>query len=510
MKTDLNSLCVVVALLIHSAGVFAADRSVPAPYPTIQAAINAAVDGDTVTVAPDTYYETIDVGGKSITIASSDPNDPNVVAGTIIDANGSGTVVTFPDAASANCALVGFTITNGNSAGNGGGISCWNGAITIKNCIITGNDAASGGGIYNEEADLTLAGCTFSGNSADFYGGGIHNDDGVLTLAGCTFSENMALGLHGGGLNSAYGELTMTGCTFTSNSAGDEGGGVAADRTSVTMTNCTFTSNSATVGGGIHNAHWGATMTNCTFSSNSATDDGGGVHTNYLYLDDFTPLRLTNCTFSGNVADDLGGAVHNRAGGTMILTNCILWGNTALWGPQIAMDDEGAVGTVSISYCCLQGLEWDIHAPSADVDLLDGTIIDTDPCFTDQPGGDYHLRSAAGRWDPNVNGWVADDGNSLCIDTGDPNSDWAAELWPHGKRINMGAFGGTPQASMSGSDAGNIADLDHSGLVDGIDLKLLTDKWLYRQLLLSEDLDRDGFLDAKDFAVLTDNWRWEQ
>ncbi len=42
-----------------------------------------------------------------------------------------------------------------------------------------------------------------------------------------------------------------------------------------------------------------------------------------------------------------------------------------------------------------------------------------------------------------------DDVTSPCIDAGDPNSDWTGETWPHGGRINMGAYGGTREASMS-------------------------------------------------------------
>jgi hypothetical protein len=83
-------------------------------------------------------------------------------------------------------------------------------------------------------------------------------------------------------------------------------------------------------------------------------------------------------------------------------------------------------------------------------------------------------------------------------------------LWPHGKRINMGAFGGTPQASMSQSDAGNIADLDGSDAVDWEDLKLITEKWLYQQLLLFEDLNRDGLVNGWDFAIFAGNWVWNE
>ena len=69
--------------------------------------------------------------------------------------------------------------------------------------------------------------------------------------------------------------------------------------------------------------------------------------------------------------------------------------------------------------------------------------ISQDPFFIDIVNGDYHLKSQTGRWNPNTQSWVMDANTSPCIDAGDPNSDWKAELWPHGKRINMGAYGGT-------------------------------------------------------------------
>jgi len=99
---------------------------------------------------------------------------------------------------------------------------------------------------------------------------------------------------------------------------------------------------------------------------------------------------------------------------------------------------------------------------------------------------------------------------SPCIDAGDPNSEWTAELWPHGKCINMGAFGGTPQASMSESSLGNRADLNNSNRVDFADVRLLADKWLKQQPLLPEDLDRNGSVDSEDFAVFGRQWLWEQ
>ena len=117
------------------------------------------------------------------------------------------------------------------------------------------------------------------------------------------------------------------------------------------------------------------------------------------------------------------------------------------------------------------------------------------------------MQSQAGHWDPNINAWITDIHTSPCVDTGDPNSDWSVELWPHGERINMGAYGGTPEASMSLSDAGNIADLIPDGCVGYTDMMLLTYKWLYEAVLLVEDLDRNGFVNFTDFAIFTENWQ---
>jgi hypothetical protein len=75
--------------------------------------------------------------------------------------------------------------------------------------------------------------------------------------------------------------------------------------------------------------------------------------------------------------------------------------------------------------------------------------IDVDALFADPANGDYHLQSQSGRWDPQTETWVADDVTSPCIDAGDPDSDLHTEPSPNGGRINMGAYGGTSQASKS-------------------------------------------------------------
>jgi hypothetical protein len=70
----------------------------------------------------------------------------------------------------------------------------------------------------------------------------------------------------------------------------------------------------------------------------------------------------------------------------------------------------------------------------------------------------------------------------------------------------MGAYGGTPQASMSLSAAGNIADFNHDDAINLNDLAMLADMWLAEAVLLSQDINRDGLVDFADFALLAGHW----
>jgi predicted secreted protein len=78
------------------------------------------------------------------------------------------------------------------------------------------------------------------------------------------------------------------------------------------------------------------------------------------------------------------------------------------------------------------------------------------------------LKSEYGRWNPNTRTWVVDDVTSPCIDAGDPNMPVGDEPFPSGIRINMGAYGGTTEASKSISDIPevvNVNDSDNSSQV---------------------------------------------
>jgi hypothetical protein len=117
-------------------------------FKTIQEGIDAASDGDTVIVAEGIYYESIRFEGKNIVVCSTDPVDAGVVAGTVIDGNQSGAVVSFAGTEKETCTLSGFTIRNGRAA-EGGGVCGGTWALrtraTIRDNAITGTQLQANG-----------------------------------------------------------------------------------------------------------------------------------------------------------------------------------------------------------------------------------------------------------------------------------------------------------------------------------------------------------------------------
>ncbi|MGB2862299.1 MAG: hypothetical protein WBC05_03150 [Sedimentisphaerales bacterium] len=75
--------------------------------------------------------------------------------------------------------------------------------------------------------------------------------------------------------------------------------------------------------------------------------------------------------------------------------------------------------------------------------------IDADPHFADPDNGDYHLTSRTGRWDPKSQSWIRDKVTSPCIDAGDTSTPVYLEPSPNGGVVNIGAYGGTEEASKS-------------------------------------------------------------
>ena len=166
----------------------------------IQPRIDAAEDGDTILVAPGTYFEHITLEGKAVCLKSTD--GPEV---TVIDGEGHGSVVRFLDGGNTTNELDGFTIRNGTGShhGNwirGGGIYLENSGARIRNCVITDNivgdpidKLGGGGGGYFLDGVIVIENCIITLNKAGYCGGfNIWGCTGRVT--GCTFRENESFG----------------------------------------------------------------------------------------------------------------------------------------------------------------------------------------------------------------------------------------------------------------------------------------------------------------------------
>jgi hypothetical protein len=158
---------------------FAATIHVPSQQPTIQVGINAAVNGDTVLVAPGVYVGPIQIGGKRIVLRSIWGPEVTTIQGT----------VSFVNSEQKGTTLSGFRITSGSSSG----INCYGSSVDITNNIIEGNEGlveypASG---TNQGGGITLRNtskCLIKGNIIRYntseYGSGIHvGDEGFFSTS---------------------------------------------------------------------------------------------------------------------------------------------------------------------------------------------------------------------------------------------------------------------------------------------------------------------------------------
>jgi hypothetical protein len=133
--------------------------TVPGEFPTIQAALNAASPGDTVSVSPGTYPENIDFQGKAVSVVSTGGASQTTIAAP------GGTAVTIGPAGS----IVGFTISGG-TATFGAGMSVSGSGTVIAKDIFQSNQEGGGGfgaAIAGNVASPVIEQNLFVGNSCD-------------------------------------------------------------------------------------------------------------------------------------------------------------------------------------------------------------------------------------------------------------------------------------------------------------------------------------------------------
>lgn len=269
------------------------------------------------------------------------------------------------------------------------------------------------------------------------------------------------------------------------------GGAVYCDQGSPRIRNSLISGNTAQYGGGLGCFSAGPELINCIIADNEVIAGGGGIDCVVS-----NNVDLTNCTLAGNLAGGSGGAIRCEES-VVTVTNSILWANDAGSGPQVALIVFiPNPCTISIDYSDVQGGEGAVHTdPCSIVNWGSGNIV-TDPCFAlFDPNGDPNM------WDFHL----FEEPPSPCIDAGDPNSEWSPEPWPNGKRINMGAYGGTQEASKNG----NLADFNVDGVVDLVDFAQFSSQWKIGGQRI-EDLSNNGLVDLADSSIFADNWLWQE
>jgi len=426
------------------------------PYNTIQKAIDNATNSDIIKVAKGTYSEAVQISQKKVQLlggytGSGDFNTANPQANvTVISGTNSAPCifVYIDEAISGSLLINGFTICNGQR-----GIELqggWSGKldnITIENNIIENNGTSEpdqrGGGISLEGNNVTIQNNIIRNNKAGRGAAiGVTDNTTNFLIADNRIENNTGYDDHGGGV-SIYGTGTITRNIFDGNIAAADpeitwgwGGAllIFADSettTSVTLSHNVYRNNSAPDRGGAVFVDDGATviMEHELIYNNTSGKSGAAIYVD-AYTNIPSTLSMSNCTVANNA--NTGAALFVQ-GSVAHVENCIFWNN----GSDFETYDDEVPAELTVNYTLTQ-------------QGFTGTEnISSDPLFANATNGDFHVKSKAGRFDPQTGQFVNDNVNSPAIDAGNPTSDYSNEPQPNGNRVNLGRYGNTAEASKS-------------------------------------------------------------
>jgi hypothetical protein len=414
------------------------DGSLAKPYCTIGGAVAVAAGGDTIHIAPGTYFELV--------TATIDLNFVGTqgAATTIID--GANTSITMVVNSGASVTVTGLTFHASYKPPPyvGAAIQGGHASVALTDCVFDSNR----GGVAVEYCALTVDRCAFTGNVNSGAGGAINTAFGTVairdslfeknvgsggavvithatqaTLDRCVFHANEASGMYyGGGIGGGLAgeDVAVTDCLFDSNTIPifGYGGGAAISGTS-TLTRCRFVANSVTssngsavsAGGGLWILEGTTSLIDCeivgnicTTGTNGVGGHGGGVLVGGSFAATADFLR---CTIAGNRADGPGTVTYGGAGGGVYVDTYKV--NTVTLEETIVADNFAADTT--------RGPDVDGAATTNDWNVIGNTfgltltgsgphdLLDVDPLLTDPANGDGSLQPT-----------------SPCIDSGDPAS----------------------------------------------------------------------------------------
>jgi hypothetical protein len=437
---------------------------VPADYTTIQVAINAANSGDIVLVSDGTYTgqdnRDIDFLGKAITVQSQSGPE-NCIIDIQATPEEPHTGFYFHSGENADSVLDGFTIQNGfgiqiqyniwtfdpEIVNSGGGIAIQAASPTIKNSIIRKCRAPLGAGLA----------------IFDSYPGHINSSPVILN---CTFYGNSAIFDYPSGGGAVY----------------------INEYCSVIFKNCIFTGNMALAGPSLSGFLYdGSVIQNCTFHNNKALDLDGSIYGSISFLP-VKGLTVTNTIFAENMFNPY-------------CTDCDK--ETTITYNNFPGDWKG-FGNIDVDPQFVNPGYWEENGTPDD--WSDDSWVE----------GDYHLKSAGWRWNRTAEQWTWDDETSPCIDAGNPgmalgDESVTLDVDPLNRlgenvRVNMGAYGGTAEASMAPPGWALLCDLDNSGNVTMDDFIWMVEAWLQVAENQPPDVSRDGIVNLEDMGLLAQDW----
>ncbi len=398
------------------------------PKRTLQNALTVAAQGDRIVLMPGVYEGELTPRTQNMHIQSTSPQDPDIVASTVI---ASPMQITSQ---STHIEFSGLTFSTTTDVPVEAVVNCSGANASFNHCRFVEN-AAAPLGAYN--GTLTARHCEFSRNTGIVGAAFTQNAD--LIMEHCLITDNY---------NNGYSQaLTLVG------ESGDS---------QTTLINCTLANNRSDI----------------THSQLAG-----------FYEMDYVPTILLY-------------------GANLVVTNSIVWDNNPAF---FDLQEDGFTSNAWITYSNLSDT-----ADTTDPNWLGLGNISVDPGFVRlgqassdaaYASGDYHLVSTEGRWDPEQGVWVQDAATSPSV--GAANPAWPAQdpNWI-GIRLNLGAYGNTPQASLAPDAWSLLGDLTNDGSVSTLDetafVQLQSNPLATAAYLNTNpaDLDQDGDVDIEDLQIL--------
>jgi hypothetical protein len=254
---------------------------VPGEAATLQMALDACRDGDTIRLSAGTHAGGARVNGRSVQIVGAG------ALRTIVRGPGPGPVLAIAGSRATRVVLEGFAIEGGRGA-DGSGVRIVGADVQIRSATVRDNDGS--GVLAERDAFATLADCALVDNRSPFAGGGLRVVGGTALAVNCSFAGNMAT-TFGGAVYAAGGQVDLLSCTF------DENGTTAG-----------------AFGGAVYGQECALTVVESQFARNASREAGGAVYT------EGGTGAIERCTFTGNLADGAW-AVYSRGGSVRLASS---------------------------------------------------------------------------------------------------------------------------------------------------------------------------------------------